>query len=403
MSILIVTANAQLQDELEVALEALGGAAPLHRVVDHRSRAIQMMRNRPPDLLLVEMSQDLEELRTFIQEAAVVSPRTTVAAVFMTETFDAEVSESDLIIQAMRAGVKDFLRRPVSTNDLARLLDAAGELQATHAPDSCRVVTFVSNKGGVGKSTMAVNTAVGLALRHPDRVLLIDASLQMGVVAPMLDIVDAPTLTNAARERDRLDSTMLRQLATRHESGLHVLPAPVDAIDAAEVDDELMTRIITLARPSFDYIVVDTFPLFDRVIVSILDMSDLVFVVTENVVPTLLGAVKMIDVLDRIGVPESKQSVVLNRFTSIAGSLAAEDVANRLQRPIEYIVPYEKRIVTSANTGDPFVMQNMRFNKARRAIERIVDRVTTMPTTNSPVPQNKESLSSPAGLNGNAS
>ena len=381
MSVLIVTSNPQLQDELEVALDALGDAAPRHQVIDNRARAIQLMRNRSPSLLLVEMSQDLEDLRTFIQETAVVSPLTTVAAVFMTETFDEDVSESDLIIQAMRAGVKDFLRRPVSTNDLARLLEEAGNKKELPTHDNCRVVTFISNKGGVGKSTLAVNTAVGLALRHPERVLLIDASLQMGVAAPMLDLVDAPTLTDAARERDRLDSTMLRQLATRHESGLHVLPAPVDAIDAAEVDDELMTRVITLARPSYDYIVLDTFPLFDRVIVAMLDMSDRVFVVTENVVPTLLGAVRLVDVLDRIGLPEEKQSIVLNRFTSIAGSLSAEDVANRLQRPIDHIVPYEKRIITSANTGDPFVMQSLRFNKARRAIDDLIDRVASTPNT----------------------
>ena len=106
MSVLIVTSNPQLQDELEVALDALADAAPLHQVIDNRARAIQLMRNRSPSILLVEMSQDLEELRTFIQETAVVSPRTTVAAVFMTETFDEDVSESDLIIQAMRAGVK---------------------------------------------------------------------------------------------------------------------------------------------------------------------------------------------------------------------------------------------------------------------------------------------------------
>ncbi|MAR12097.1 MAG: chromosome partitioning protein [Blastopirellula sp.] len=400
MSVLIVTTNTQLQDELEAALAALGEAAPLHQVTDSRTRAVQLMRNRSPDLLLVEMSQDVDDLRTFIQEMSVVSPQTTVAAIFMREAFEEDISESDLIIQAMRAGVKDFLRRPVSTTDLARLLEQAESSHAAGAADNCRVVTFVSNKGGVGKSTLSVNTAVGLARRYPDRVLLIDGSLQMGVVAPMLDLVDAPTLTDASRERDRLDTTMLRQLATRHESGLHVLPAPNDAIDAAEVDDELMTRIITLARPSFDYVVVDTFPLFDRVIVAILDMSDRVFVVTENVVPTLLGAVRMVDVLDRIGVPEEKQSIVLNRFTSIAGSLSAEDVANRLQRPIDHVVPFEKRIITSANTGDPFVMQNLRFNKARRAIDELVGRVIATDATDAEFLGQQETLPVPAGANG---
>ena len=98
------------------------------------------------------------------------------------------------------------------------------------------------------------------------------------------------TLTDAARERDRLDSLLIRQLATVHSSGLHLLAAPNDAVEGAEIDDDLMSRVLTLSRQAYDFVVVDTFPLFDSVVMAVIDASDLSYIVLENVVPALLGA-----------------------------------------------------------------------------------------------------------------
>lgn len=381
---LIQSDDPRLIEELEEALASLGDAAPVHRVAESRSRAVQLMQNRLPDLVLFPLTSDLDSARRFAQEVHTVSPSTLLVAVFQPEVLSHDESESSFLIEAMRLGVKDFLRRPISSNELDRLLRESGRMEELSATDDCTVVSFVSNKGGVGKSTMSVNTAVGLALRNPERVLLIDASLQMGVVAPMLDLSGAPTLTNVARERGRLDLTMIRQIATLHESGLYVIPAPADAIEAAEIDDELMTRVITLARRAFDYVVIDTFPLIDRVIMSVLDMSDLAFVVTENVVPTLLGAVKMIEVLERIGFAEEKQRIILNRYTNIAGSVTAEDVANRMQRAVNHVVPYDKKVVTASNTGMPFVSQTLRLSKTQRAIAGIVSEVESVANSTNP-------------------
>ena len=160
-----------------------------------------------------------------------------------------------------------------------------------------RVVCFVSNKGGVGKSTTAVNAACGLALRHPGRVLLVDASLQMGVGASLLDLTPATSLLDVVREADRLDEILLRQLAAPHSSGLHLLAAPDDAVAASEIDDEIISRLVTLARRTYDFVIVDTFPMLDRAMVAVLDHSDRAYVVLENVVPTVLGGVKFLQVL----------------------------------------------------------------------------------------------------------
>ena len=105
------------------------------------------------------------------------------------EIYTGTTSESAVLLAAVRAGVKDFLRRPVSSTELGDLLGARAAIRRLRAGATAgKIVSFVSNKGGVGKSTLAVNAAVGLALQHPERVLLVDLSIQMGVCASMLDL-----------------------------------------------------------------------------------------------------------------------------------------------------------------------------------------------------------------------
>ncbi len=361
LPILIVTADNKLRDELLSALESLSADAPVVNTATTARQALESARSRQPQLVILEMSTDLEALRTFTVDLKNAAPGVSIAAVVRPEVMNTDVSESGIIIAALRAGVSDFLRRPISSAELGELLVRFRRQAAPLPAVRGRVISFISNKGGVGKSTMAVNAAVGLALRHPDRVLLIDASLQMGVASSMLDLRPAVTLTDAARERSRLDETMLRQMVTVHPCGLHLLAAPADAVEAADIDDEIISRTITLAGRVYDYVVVDTFPLFDRVVVAILDLSDRAYVVVENVVPTVQGAAQLLDVLHRIGFPRERQRIILNRMTSLAGGLTAVDVANRLEAPIDHVLPYSTQVILAANTGQPYMLRSGSF------------------------------------------
>src|ERR1043166_2361056 len=137
----------------------------------------------------------------------------------------------------------------------------------------------------------------------------------------MLDLHPTTTLTDAVRQRQRLDETLLRKLTTPHESGLDLLAAPKDAVEAGEVDDQVMSRIMTLARRTYDFVIVDSFPLLDRLMMAVLDLSDRVYVVVEGMVPTVLGGVKLCQLLDSLAIPRDKQRIVLNRYARFSGSL----------------------------------------------------------------------------------
>jgi pilus assembly protein CpaE len=370
--ILVLADQPQLRSELTIAFQALGELVPRHRFVEDRSQLFEAVRMRNPELVLVEFGEHPREMISLARELSTSSPPVPIAAIFRPNGFGDDVSESNVIIDAMRAGVRDFLRRPISTNELRRLVEqlaAPGrqnpELQS---PANGCVVAFISNKGGVGKSTLAVNTAVWLARKRAGRVLLVDASLQMGVAAALLDLTPTATLTDLARERERLDVTMIRQLASPHRSGLHLLAAPGDAVEAMEVDDLLMTRLLSLARQAYDFILVDTFPMFDRVVMATLDLSDRAYIVVENVLPTLLGAAKLLGVLDKIGFPVERQSLVVNRAQRVAGTLSLGDIASRLNRPIDHVLAYDKRVLAAANTGEPVAMRTFWFGGFSRGV-----------------------------------
>jgi len=393
--VVVLTDEPQLQAELQTAASALGERQPRLRFAADRHAMREAIRSKPPGLVLAPFGDTPKDVAVLAKELAALTPPIPLAAIFRPNGFGDDVSESSVLIDAMRAGTRDFLRRPISMTELRTLLDSLGSLNG-HAsrPQALtfgRVITFISNKGGVGKSTLAVNTAVGLAQRFPGRVLLIDGSLQMGVAAALLDVHPESTLSDAAAERDRLDVTMIRQIATQTPCGVHLLAAPRDAVEAMEVDDALISRIITLARRTYDFVIVDTFPMFDRVVVATLDLSDRAYIVMENVVPTLLGAVKLLEVLERIGFPLERQKLVVNRLQRVAGSLALPDIAARMSRPIDHVFPFDKQVLVAANSGEPIGTRSIGFGFGGflRPLRGLVDDVAAL-NRNSEIPPVEE-------------
>lgn len=397
------SADSRLQPELRDAFAGVPDVAPVFHFATEFHRAVELARNHQPDLALIEMTSDLNPLRHMVEELSVAAPDIAIAAVFRPEVFGHDISESAFLIEAIRAGARDFLRRPISSTDLGQLVQRLTRGTGKAARGVGKVVSFVSNKGGVGKSTLSTNVACALAQRFSEKVLLIDASLQMGVCSALLNLRPATSLSDCVREWERLDESLIRRLAASHACGLHVLAAPADAEEASQVTDAVMARVITLARRTYDYVIVDTFPMLDRVILTALDLSERAYLITENVVPTVLGAAKLVEVFDRLGFPAERQRVILNRFNSFGG-LRVADVAARIKRPIDFVVPYQKKLVAAANLGEPYILKASAWWGFGKAIHQIIGDITEAkplsglargePPTNSPA-QSKSTEAAP--------
>lgn len=370
-SLLIHGADRRLKDEIDAALATIAKVDAVTRFVEDERLALEQARTRRPDVVLVE-TRDVALLRRFAE--ATDGTRPEPALVIVCRGGEA-IGRDDFFIQATRARVRDFLTRPISSNELVAVLDRQlpHEDGGVRSDKGGRVLSFIGNKGGVGKSTLAVNTAVKLGQRHPDDVLLVDASLQMGVGASMLDLDPETTLVDAVDADDRLDGALLRRLAVPHASGIRLLAAPRDAVEASRVDDAVVSRVLSLARREFRFVVIDTFPLLDGVAMAIIDLSDAVFVVCSSALPNVIGVQSLLGVLERVGLPRSRQKVLLNEtHPSYAGRLSARDVADQLGRDIEAVFPFDRRILTAFNTGEPLAWRGSRRFGFAKAMHRFV-------------------------------
>jgi len=375
LQVLIVGSDPSLEDELRGALSSLADTRGVLYFADTPRQALEIARGRQPNFIVIEIDRDASEVVALSKQLHELAPNAAIAGAYKLDRFEHGHAQSATIIELLRAHVRDFLRRPISGTELRAVLDrlfARASLAA--APERGRTAVFLSNKGGVGKSTLAVNVACGLALRHPDDVLLVDTSLQVGTCALMLDLKPTTSIVDAIRERDRLDATLLRNLTLKHPSGLRLLAAPADALEGSEVNDEAIARILNLARRAFTYVIVDTFPILDNVLMTILDVADVAFVVVQGTAPAVAGIARLLPVLDGLGVPASQQRLVLSyNYEPFVGNLRPGDIADRLERTLDYVVPYDKRILTSMNTGSPQILHATWWQRFRRTINRIVD------------------------------
>lgn len=382
LHVLVVGRDPALKAEFEEAAAGIKSAALiLHHVAEVRP-AIELARDRAVDVVCVDGGADGRALQPFQDELRNASAEPLLIGLYRPgqATGDGAGDGQPWFVDALRAGARDFLRRPVSALELEQVLERHVLARAAGPARSGRVLSFISNKGGVGKSTTAVSVACQLARRYPDQVLLVDASLQLGVCASLLDLAPETTLVDAARESGRLDGTLLRRLALRHSCGLSLLAAPRNPIEAAAVDEQQIARILTVARRAFEFVVVDTFPLLDGVAVAILDLSDLAFVLVSSQLPHVTGVKGLLDVLQRVGCPESRQRIVLNEtHPRYAGKLAPADVAGHLGRDVDHVLPFDKALLVAANTGVPHALHAGRWNAFGRAIAELVRAVTAAP------------------------
>lgn len=392
--LLVISSDSSLKTEVEQALAGKRRQSFVVHEAHDLTFAVDLTRDLSPQFAIVDVSDNLDQFKSYLREIQAVSPHTLIAGAFHPSHLD-EDHRGSIFVEGMRAGAQDFLRRPISSKDLVQLLDRTHPSVLKAQSSAATTIAFLSNKGGVGKSTLAVNAATRLAQNHPGEVLLIDASLQMGVCAPMLNLRPETSLLDAIRERQRLDSTLIRQLATPHSCGLELLAAPPNAVAAMEIDDQLMTRVLNLARRTYRYVIIDTFPLFDRIVMSVLDTTDLAFIVLDNVVPTVLSIRHLLELLDELGHPDDRRRIVVNRMTSVTGHPTSQDIQMTLGQSIDYIFPYHKQALTAANLGQPFALNRSRWSKLNKNLQTMVREIENhrrIPKTinGSPKPSMKE-------------
>ncbi len=265
--------------------------------------------------------------------------------------------EGEFFKQATRAGVDDFVPLPASEEELREALAGAlGDAGGGGEPEG-RVVSFISCKGGVGTTTLAVNGAVLLAASGAvdGDVVLCDGAVQLGNAAAFLGLVPDRDLADMVDGLDDL-GPLSTYLSRHRETGLRLLACPRDPRDAERIAPDDMSRVLVALRRRFELVVVDCPPVLDLLTLAVLDLSETIFVVTEGVTPTLLSTSVFLELLEDQGFGRPRVRVVLNRHSTAEGVLPQRMVEEELGRPIDHLLPEDKAALGAVARGAPVVM-----------------------------------------------
>src|SRR6202142_325901 len=302
-----------------------------------------------PDVILIDLTT--EGISGVLRAVELLHQELSSSALFVV----GPMTQPQLIVSAMRAGVREYIERPTTTTDL---LEAFVRLTSTRRKPGretarANVFTVVNAKGGSGATTVAVNLALALQSIHPSPALIDLAPL--GHCALHLNLKPAFTISDAVTNLHRLDSSLLDSFMARHERGLQVLagaaaPTPVEpsAADFARLFDTMVGL--------FHYIVVDASSRLDSATRLVSNLSEKVLLIAHADVATLWSAGRVAQYLGESS-SRDRFALVLNRYRKVAGFDEAETEAAIGAQGLWRIPNQYFAVSTAIDRGVPLMQQ----------------------------------------------
>jgi pilus assembly protein CpaE len=303
-----------------------------------------------PDVVLLDLAGGTEVSLEFGSHIRRLKPSVVVIACSPLKQPDPE-----LLMQAMRSGVREFLPHPVDTISLEAALKRIREEQAPGEKSLERkLIVVMGAKGGVGSTTVAVNLGAQLARVSQKRVILMDLARPMGHVSLLLDLRSRFSVRDATQNLDRLDSHFFNALLTLHEkSGLEVLAGATDPDEWEDVQTSALLRVVNVAQSCCNHLIMDMGSSYSIHSRPLLRMARMVMLVAEADVPALWTLEKHLAKLSSWGVEPDTCRVIINRYHR-SDEDAIKAFEKRTKLPVFARLPNDFRQVSeSINLGTP--------------------------------------------------
>lgn len=303
-----------------------------------------------PSAAIIALGPNPDQTIKLIQRLSSEAPKTALISA-------AQNATSDLLLQSLRAGAREFLQLPIRAEELKTVLDRVSEFcegQVETPKKKGRMVAVFSSKGGCGTSFIATNLAAATAAPT----VLVDLNLQAGDLPLFIGVDPKYSIADMAENRTRLDDALIKSFVTPYSSTLSLLAAPKEADSADEIEPEHIFDVLQKLRESYELVVLDPQHTFDSITLAALDQSDQILLVLTVDIPSIRSTQRALEIFDRLGYPRKKVRIVVNRWSKQI-DLDLRQVEKFLGEPVIGFVPSDyQTAVTSINLGRPLVQSD---------------------------------------------
>ncbi len=340
---------------------------------------IDVARQSIPDLVVIALDADHVKALQLIQQLTMEFVGLPILAV-------SSRGDGQSILQALRAGAKEFLTAPVVLEELLLALNRLRTTRMSVSADGTVtssgggpraesiVISVIGSRGGVGSTSLAVNLGCNLSQDQTNSVALVDLDLALGDADVALDLIPDYTLADVALNIERLDMSFLKRSLCKHDTGLSVLPHPVQLEDISLIHEEHLGRLIGLLRASYSHLVLDLSKRFTPTDMTAMRMSDTILLVAQLELTSLRNVVRMLHTLSQDGDLADKVKVVMNRVGSDdGGEITLAKAEETIGKQIFWQIPNDfKAMVGSRNAGVPLLTHAPK-SKAQVAIMNLAN------------------------------
>lgn len=303
-----------------------------------------------PDIGLVALDTDPQKALELVTRLAASSPDCSILVVSAS-------NDGSLILQALRAGAKEFLTQPVRIEDLLAALTRISQRRfghGEHRPRGSQVIAVAGAIGGVGTTSIAVNLACMMAKDPQNSVALLDLDMCLGDADVFLDTIPDYTLVDVAQNVARLDFALLKRSLTKHASGLYLLPRPVQLEDIPLITPDNLQRVIGLLKATFTHVVLDLSKAYTPVDLVALEMANEILLVTQLDLPCLRNVVRLMMSFGNMEGMAEKVKILVNRVGLENGQITLKKAEETIGKNIFWQLPNDYRTMIDArNNGVP--------------------------------------------------
>lgn len=246
---------------------------------------------------------------------------------------------TDIIVKAMRLGAKEILPKPIIKKDLKRVLEFLCLFSDNIDENNSKIISIYSNKGGIGKTTIATNLARELAKTTKEKVALVDLNLQLGDISTFLNLNPKFDVSYVIKNLiEKNEDSVIKAFEKYDNTELYVLSDPCYIEEAESITPYKIDNLLALLKKVFSYIIIDLSSNIDQNTLKVLDKSDMILFTSIVNIPAIRNCQRCLNLFASRRYPKDKIKIIINRYME-NDDIKAEDIEIALNEKIYWKIP----------------------------------------------------------------